>query len=44
VTTGGQVAELFLNFRDDRGAGAVKLAGVTQSGSEVFFSFCINAD
>jgi hypothetical protein len=44
VTTGDQVAELFLNFRDERNAGAVKLTSVTQSGSEVFYSFTINAD
>jgi hypothetical protein len=44
VTTGAQVAELFLNFRDDKNAGAVKLTSVAQSGSEVFYSFCINAD
>jgi hypothetical protein len=44
LATGDRVAELFLNFRDDYGAGGVPLAAVAQSGSEFFYSFCINVD
>jgi hypothetical protein len=44
LATGDRVAELFLNFRDDSGAGGVPLAAVGRSGSEFFYSFCINVD
>jgi hypothetical protein len=43
LATGDKVAELFLNFRDDFGAGGIPLAAVAQSGSEYLYSLLIEA-